>query len=122
MVPGAVEETVVLLAELRDRGVPLFALSNWSAETFDLVRHQFPFMEWFDGIVLSGEVGVIKPDARIFAELQTRYGLEPATTLFIDDNSANVDGALAAGLQAVRFESAATLRDYLSGLGLLDSD
>jgi len=122
MVPGAVEETVVVLAELHGRGVPLYALSNWSAETFLLVRDRFPFMEWFDGIVLSGEVGVTKPDARIFDELRTRYGLEPATTLFIDDIEANVDGARAAGLQAVRFDSAATLRGDLTRLGVLESD
>ena len=75
-----------------------------------------------DLIVLSGEVGVTKPDARIFEALCTRYGLEPATTLFIDDNPPNVDGAVAAGLQALRFESAATLRGDLSRLGLLDRD
>ena len=122
MVPGALEDTVALLAELREAGVPLYALSNWAVETFVLVRDRFPFLDWFDGILLSGEIGITKPDARIFEELCTRFGLDPATTVFIDDNPPNVEGAQAAGLQAVWFESAATLRGELARLGVGQSD
>jgi 2-haloacid dehalogenase len=119
MVAGALDETVAVLAELHAGGVPLFALSNWSTETFRLVRHQFEFLDWFDGILLSSEVGVTKPDRRIFEALCDRYGLQPATTLFIDDNPPNVEGARAAGLQAVRFETATTLREDLRRFGVL---
>jgi 2-haloacid dehalogenase len=122
MVPGAIDETVTLLAELRDAAVPLYALSNWAVETFVLVHDRFPFLAWFDGIVLSGEVGVTKPDKRIFEELTARFGLDPGTTLFIDDNPPNVEGARAAGLQAVLFVSAATLRGDLRRLGVGQSD
>jgi 2-haloacid dehalogenase len=119
MVAGPIDDTVAIADELRGRRMPLYALSNWSHETFRLVRHEFPFLEWFDGVLLSGDVGVTKPDRRIFDELVRRYGLDPATTLFIDDSPPNVDGALAAGLQSVRFTSAATLREDLTRLGVL---
>jgi 2-haloacid dehalogenase len=122
MVPGALDDTVAVMAELRELGMPLYALSNWSVETFVLVRDRFPFLDWFDGILLSGEIGVTKPDRRIFDELCARFDLDPIKTLFIDDNPPNVDGAQAAGLQAVRFESAATLRGDLIRLGVLQSD
>ncbi len=65
-------------------------------------------------------MGVTKPDARIFAELCRRFGLDPGTTLFVDDSSPNVEGARAAGLHAVRFEAVTTLRGDLRRLGLLD--
>src|SRR5437016_25416 len=86
-------------------------------EFLDTVCDRCPFLDWFTGVLLSADVGVTKPDPRIFAELCRRFGLDPATTLFIDDNPPNVDGALRAGLKAVRFESAATLRGHLTRLG-----
>ena len=119
MVAGVMDDTVAIVDELRGRGVPLYALSNWSEETFRLVRHEFLFLDWFDGVLLSSEIGITKPDRRIFDELVRRYGLDPATTLFIDDNPPNVEGAIAAGLQAVRFETATTLREDLTRLGVL---
>jgi 2-haloacid dehalogenase len=121
MIAGPIADAVDVAAELRARAMPLYALSNWSRETFSLVRHQFPFLGWFAGILLSSDVGVTKPDARIFAELCSRFDLEPASTLFIDDNPPNVDGARAAGLVGVRFQSAATLRGDLGRLGVLES-
>ena len=121
MVAGVMDDTVAIVEELRGHGVPLYALSNWSHETFLLVRHQLPFLELFDGILLSSEIGITKPDRRIFEELFRRFGLDPADTLFIDDAAPNVEGARAAGLQAVRFESATTLREDLVRRGLLDN-
>ena len=122
MVAGVMDDTVAVATELHDRGVPVYALSNWSHETFQLVRHEFPFLDRFDGVLLSGEVGVTKPDRRIFAELCRRFELDAANTVFIDDLQANVDGARAAGLQALLFESATTLREDLTRLGLLERD
>ena len=100
-------------------GVRLYALSNWSAETFPVARPRYPFLESFDGIVISGEVKVAKPDPRIFRHLLDRYGLDPAATVFIDDSAANVRAAAAQGLVALRFEDAPTLRSDLVRLGLL---
>jgi 2-haloacid dehalogenase len=122
MLGGEIPGTVAVLAELRDAGVPLYALSNWSAETFRLTRDRFPFLEWFDGLVVSGEEGVIKPDRRIFELLLERFGLVAAATLFVDDSPANVDAARAVGMDAVRFRDAAALRRDLATRGLLDGE
>jgi 2-haloacid dehalogenase len=119
MVRGAFDDTVELLADLRAAGVPLYALSNWSPETVPLVRHRFAFLDWFDGIVLSGEEGVVKPEPAIFDVLCRRYGLRPPSTVFVDDSPANVAGAAAVGFVALRFTSAPTLREQLVGLGVL---
>ena len=115
----AIAPTVAILAELRAAGVPLYALSNWSAETFPVARPRYPFLDWFDGIVISGEEKVAKPDPLIFRHLLDRYGLDPAATLFIDDSEANVRAAAAEGMIARRFGDAATLRHELVRLGLL---
>jgi 2-haloacid dehalogenase len=115
----AIEGTVEILGELRSRGVRTYALSNWSAETFPLARPRFPFLEWFDGILISGEAKLVKPDPRIFAHLLERFGLEPGSTVFVDDSPANVRAAEATGLIAIRFEAPEQLRGELSALGLL---
>jgi len=116
----AIEPTLAVLAELHARGVRLLALSNWSAETFPLARPRYPFLEWFDGIVISGEERLVKPDPRLFAVLVDRFGVEPAATVFVDDQPRNVEAAADLGFRAIRFVDAASLRDDLRGLGLLD--
>jgi 2-haloacid dehalogenase len=118
----AIGPTVEVLDELREAGVRLYALTNWSGETFPVARPRFPFLEWFEGIVVSGDERLIKPDPRIFAVLLERYGLEPATTLFIDDHADNVDAAEAQGMTAIRFVDAATLRADLHRLGVLAAE
>ena len=120
MLGGEVPGTVAVLAELRAAGVPLYALSNWSAETFRLTRGRFPFLEWFDGLVVSGEERVAKPDRRIFELLLERFGLVPAATVFVDDSPANVTAARDLGIDAVRFRDAGGLRRDLAARGLLD--
>jgi len=114
-----IDPTVEVLAELRAAAVPLYALSNWSAETFPIARPRYPFLDWFDGIVLSGEVGAAKPDARIYEALLERYRLDPASLVFVDDVAENVAAAEALGLRSIRFTDAAALREELAGLGLL---
>jgi 2-haloacid dehalogenase len=118
MLAGEIPGTVAVLAGLRAAGLGLFALSNWSAEMFPVAREQFAFLAWFEGIVISGEVGVAKPDRRIFEHLIERFGIEPAETLFIDDSSANVDTAAALGFDAILFTDAAALRLELTRRGL----
>ena len=119
MLVGEIPGTVDVLADLRAAGVRLIALSNWSAETFPFARERFDFLAWFEGIVISGDVGVNKPDRRIFDHLAEQFGIEPAAALFIDDSSANVDAAKALGFRAIRFIDARALRRELERLGLL---
>ena len=115
----AIGPTVEVLAELREAGVRLLALTNWSAETFPLARPRYPFLEWFDGIVVSGEIGLAKPDVRIFRHLIERHGLDPTATVFIDDSIRNVAAARELGLIGLHFVGADGLRDDLVQLGLL---
>jgi 2-haloacid dehalogenase len=119
MLAGEIPGTVHVLAELRAAGVRLVALSNWSAEMFPIARERFDFLAWFEGIVISGDVGVNKPDRRIFELLMDRFGIEPAAALFIDDSSANVDAATALGFHAIQFTDPKALRVELVRLGLL---
>ncbi len=77
MIAGPISGSVEILAELRDRGIPLYGLTNWSAETYPAALDRFAFLRWFRGILVSGEVGVIKPDPRIFALLIERFAVEP---------------------------------------------
>ena len=114
----AIDPTVDVLAELRAAGIPLYALSNWSAETFPIARPRYPFLDWFDGIVISGEVGAAKPDPRIYQALVERHGLDPASLAFVDDVPANVAAAEDLGMRGLTFTSAASLRQDLEALGL----
>jgi 2-haloacid dehalogenase len=115
----AIGPTVAVLAELRQAGVRLFALSNWSAETFPVARPRYPFLDWFEGIVISGEVGITKPDERVYRHLLDRFGLDAASTVFIDDSAVNVRAAQELGMIAILFEGGDALRNALAGLGLL---
>jgi len=116
---GAIAGSVEILAALRERGVPLYALSNWWAETFPIARARFDFLGWFDGIVISGELGVAKPDPRIFAHLLETYRLRADATVFVDDLPVNVAAAAAAGMQTILFTDPAALREQLRQLDLL---
>ena len=119
MITGEIAGSVSILAALKRAGVPSYALSNWSAETFPPQRDRFPFLAWFDGIVISGEEGVIKPDPRIFRVLLERYRLAPHEAVFIDDAPRNIEAASALGLRAIRFTDADALRAELVALRLL---
>jgi 2-haloacid dehalogenase len=114
---GPIPGTVDVLAELREARVPLYALSNWSAETYPVARARFPFLAWFDGVVISGDVGAIKPDARMFEHLVAQHGLRPSETVFVDDRADNVAAAARLGFVAIQFRDAASLRQDLRRLG-----
>jgi len=119
MIPGALEETVDILRELKRAGVPLYAVTNWSAETFPSAQNRFDFLAEFDGIVVSGEEGVIKPDPRIFRILLDRYDIPAHAAVFIDDNPANAEAATNLGIHGIHFRSPQQLRRELVELGLL---
>ena len=109
-VPGAVE----LLRELKGRGFPLYALTNWSADTFHHAQAKFEFLDWFDDIVVSGRIGMIKPDPAIFRHAIAQCSLDPARTLFIDDSARNTDSAAKIGFQVHHFTTADRLREHLA--------
>lgn len=124
MLGGLVAGMEALLLELRAAGAPLYAITNWSAETFPLARRKFPVLEVFDdAVVVSGEVGLIKPDPRIFELALGRFGLDAARCLFVDDSEHNVVAADRLGIRAERFTDAVSLRRhpdvaaYLTGSG-----
>jgi 2-haloacid dehalogenase len=118
MLGGPIDESVALLAELRASGLPLFALSNWSAETFPIALSRYSFLSWFTGIVISGEVRLAKPDPRVFRHLMDRFGLDAASTVFVDDSRRNVETAAELGMIAIEFRNASQLRIELSALGV----
>lgn len=111
--------SVELLRELREREVPLYVLSNWGIDEFEIIRDLFPFLEWFRGILLSGGAGLLKPDPEIFGVLAREHRLHPAEVAFIDDHPRNVEVARQLGFQSVLFSSPADLRGQLGRLGLL---
>lgn len=112
-------DSIELLRELREREVPLYALSNWGAAEFESIRDLFPFLEWFWGILISGRVGLVKPDPEFFGLLVREHRLNPAEAAFIDDHAPNVEVAQQLGFQSVLFTSPADLRLDLLRLGLL---
>ena len=110
---GPIEGTVEVLADLRRAGVRLAALTNWSAEKFPIALERYAFLGWFETIVVSGEVGMAKPDPRIFRHLLEETGFAAEATVYIDDVAANVTVAAELGMTALPFTDPATLRDDL---------
>ena len=118
MLAGPIDGTVEILAALRRRAVPVYALSNWSAETYPVAQRRFAFLEWFHGIVISGEVGLVKPDPAIYRVLLERHGLAAADAVYIDDVQRNVSAASALGFHGIHFTTPDALRRELASLGL----
>ena len=119
MLAGPIHGTVEILRELRDRGTPLYALTNWSAETFPLARERYDFLHWFQATVVSGVEKLVKPDPRIYRLLLERHGIDPAASVYIDDNPANARVATDLGLHGIHFTGPDALRDDLERVGLL---
>ncbi|HEV2334607.1 MAG TPA: HAD family phosphatase [Stellaceae bacterium] len=119
MMRGPIAGSVEILAELRDRGTPLYALSNWPAEGFAQARERFEFLRWFRGIVISGEIGAIKPQPRIYEVLLERFAIDPQNSVYIDDVEVNAAAARPFGMHAIHFTDPAALRAELAALGLL---
>jgi 2-haloacid dehalogenase len=116
---GPIQPTVDILHLLKQSGHTLYALSNWSAETFPRIRHKYDFLDWFEDILVSGEVKLVKPDPRIFQVFLKRTGRTAEECLLIDDSEANIAAAGQLGFQTIRFETAHKLREDLLQRGLL---
>ena len=99
-------DSIALLDELAERGVPLYGLSNMSAPMFALLKSRHRHWDRFRGIVVSGEIGMVKPDPEIFHHLAQRYDLIPAETVFIDDHLPNIESARRLGFRTIHFADA----------------
>lgn len=116
MMGGAIPGMYDLVADLKQAGYGIYGLTNWASETFYTIVNDYLVFSLLDGMVVSGDVRLLKPDAAIFNCLLDKYGLKAEESVFIDDNAENVDGAIAAGLSAIRFTGAAALREELAHL------
>jgi 2-haloacid dehalogenase len=119
MMTGPIAGAVEILAELRDRDTPLYVLSNFSAETFPPTLERFDFLRWFRGMVISGEVGVIKPDPRIYEIMLVRFAIDPHQAVYIDDVAVNAEAARRFGIHGIHFTTPDAMREELVRLTLL---
>jgi 2-haloacid dehalogenase len=118
MVPYAYDDSVALMTDLIDAGRDVTMLTNFAADTYVEARRMFPFLDLPRGVTVSGQIGLIKPDVAIYERHAQEFGLEPRRTVFIDDSLANVEGAIAAGWQAIHFAGAGRLKADLVALGV----
>lgn len=119
MVPYHYDANVALMVRLIEAGRDVTLLTNFAADTFAEARQRFAFLKRARGITVSGEIGVVKPDRAIFEHHAKRFGLAREAVLFIDDSAHNVEGAKAAGWQAVQFTARDELERDLKRFGLL---
>ncbi|NEG69394.1 HAD family hydrolase [Bifidobacterium choloepi] len=113
-VPGA----RLLVRDLKDAGIGVWGLSNWETTTFRIADSRYPLLRELDGRLISGFVGMIKPHADIFRQAFEDFGIEPATSLFVDDKASNVAGANAVGMRGLRFDDPRALRTALVDAGV----
>lgn len=118
MVKGVFDDTVELIAEIREKKIPNYALTNFSHDKWEVAKAAFPVLTGFDGEVVSGAELTTKPDEKIYRILLDRFDLDPARTFYTDDVQTNVDGARAVGIDAELFTNAKTLRTHLTERGL----
>lgn len=118
-VGGPIVGTVELMRELQCAGVPVYALTNFSAEKWPVAVARWPELADFDGVVVSGYEGIVKPDAVIYRRLLDRFDLTAGRTFFTDDNETNVTGARAVGIVAEVFAGPQRLAAQLAALGVL---
>lgn len=121
MVSHAYDDSVALLMAMIAAGHDVTMLTNFAPDTFAEARALYPFLDASRGVTVSGRIGLIKPDRAIYEHHARSFGLDPESTLFIDDSAKNVEGAIAAGWQAVQFIDVAGLKIDLARLGVAGS-
>jgi 2-haloacid dehalogenase len=119
-ITGAITGTVDILRTLKDKGFPLYGLSNWSAETYPRARRKYPFFDLFDEIILSGDVKLNKPDPMIFTLLLSKIKYSAPECILIDDSQPNVEVAKSLGFNTIHFKSPSQLRSELHRYHLLE--
>ncbi|WFR96058.1 HAD family hydrolase [Rhizobium tumorigenes] len=118
MVPHHYEDSVSIMEKLIAEGRDVTLLTNFASDTFREAQERFPFLTKTRGVTVSGDIKLIKPDVAIYETHAKSFGLDPASTIFIDDSLANVEGAKAAGWNAVHFTGADKLRADLATFGI----
>ena len=104
MLRGSISGTVSILKKIvSNNDYRVFALTNWSAETFPIALKRFDFLHWFEGIVVSGTEKIRKPFPEIYETTLERYDLKACESIFIDDNERNVAAANQLGIQTIKF-------------------
>jgi 2-haloacid dehalogenase len=119
MLGGPIEDTVTLLNTLKKTNThKLYALTNWSAETFPVAIERYDFLQHFEGILVSGAEKMRKPFTEIYDLMLKRYQLEASSSVFIDDNLDNVVGARKVGMKAIHYKNSQQLINELKYLGV----
>lgn len=120
MLGEAFHDTVEIFKQLKESGkYKIYALTNWSAETFPVAFERFEFLRWFDGIVVSGAEKMRKPTPEFYHILLDRYSVKPREALFVDDNYRNILAAEKIGINCIHFISAVQLKEELSNRTIL---
>lgn len=120
MLAGEIEGTKNILQQLKESGqYKLYALTNWSDETFPIAQAMYPSLHWFDGVVVSGREKMRKPAAAFYQLLLNRYQVAAANALFIDDNERNVIAARAFGIDSILFENPHQLKIELENRSII---
>ena len=119
MLGGPIHETVTLLDQLKDNNKHrLYALTNWSSETFPVALQRYDFLKHFEGILVSGEEKTRKPFGKIYDILLNRYQINPVKSVFIDDNYENIAAAEKAHMKGIHYKNTRQLKDALINLGV----
>ncbi len=116
------QDVLAMMRQIKASGLPVYALTNWSAETFPIARQRFDFLQEFKDILVSGEENMKKPDAEIYHRFLEKFGVEANGSVFIDDSLPNVKAAKDVGIHGIHFQSAEALRNELQELNLLKQD
>ena len=116
MLSGQIADMEEYIKELKGRGFRIYGLSNWSVETFAMIRPKYPILDLMEDMVISGKEKVMKPDAKIYQIALSRFGIKPEESVFIDDNVNNIIGCEAAGIHGIVFKDAGQLRSDLEKL------
>ena len=120
MLKGEIEPSVKVLERIRDKKqYRLYALTNWSGETFPIALKRFEFLQWFDGRLVSGDEKMRKPYKEIYELLLKRFNINPETSIYIDDNERNLAAPKEMGIYTIHFKSAPQLEEELKNLNIL---
>lgn len=121
MLGGVIVDTLSILASIKDsKKYRLYALTNWSSETFPIAQKRYDFLNWFEGILVSGTEKMRKPTPEFYQLLLDRFQIASSTALFIDDNLRNVEAARKMGITTIHFQSPAQLLEELRVLKVIE--